>query len=180
MHSFSHYDPFNNTPSYLFDNQEHYLQPATAFSPTSYATPHQFPVDPRWFNTSFSGHATSAPHQFSPMTHSVITPPQLSTDLLSLSPSSTITPIPPLSGSRNRSRSMSNRFRSFNNPNTRLARPSSASAHGGNSNTAKDCEAIDRLLLLSLLGWSQLTVTQHGYAVVPQHVISSLPDQSRT
>jgi hypothetical protein len=136
MSSFSHYDPFN-TQSYLFENnnnnQEHYLQPATAFSPnSSYATPpHPFPVDPRWFNTSFSGHATSpAPHLFSPMTHSVITPPQLQTDLLSLSPSSTIAPIPPLSGSRNRSRSMSNRIRSFNPRPPAAARPSSGSARG--------------------------------------------------
>lgn len=136
MHSFSHYDPFN-TQSYLFDNnQEHYLQPTAPFSPPSYATPHPFPVDPRWFNTSFSGHATAAPHQFSPMTHSVITPPQLQTDLLSLSPSSTIAPIPPLSGSHNRPRSMSNRIRSFN-PSTRLARPSSGSARGPQNNNQR-------------------------------------------
>lgn len=121
MPHFSHYDPFNagqySTTS-LFDSQEHYLEPSTAspYSPSPYTTtPHPFPVDPRWFNTSFSAHAISAQHQFdSSMTHSVITPPQLETDLLSLSPSSTITPIPLLSGSRNRSSSMSNRIRSFN------------------------------------------------------------------
>jgi hypothetical protein len=139
MSSFSHYDPFN-TQSYLFDNnQEHYLQPLTG-PPTSYATPHQFPVDPRWFNNSFSAHptTTAAPHQFSPMTHSVITPPHLQTDLHSLSPSSTITPIPPLSGSRNRSRSMSNRIRSFNSSSTRpQQRPSSGSARGGAQNTQR-------------------------------------------
>lgn len=128
MPSFSHYDPFSvqTCSPTLFDNQNSYLQPV-AFSPLSYATPHPFPVDPRWYNTTFSGHA--APHQFSPMTHSVITPPP---DLLSLSPSSTIAPIPPLSGSRNRSRSMSNRIRSFN-PTARIPRQTSSgsSARGG-------------------------------------------------
>ena len=149
MHHFPHYDPFN-AASYstaLFDSQEHYLAPA-AFSPSSYATPHPFPVDPRWFNTSFSPHATAAPHQFSSMTHSVITPPHLQTDLLSLSPSSTIAPIPPLSGSRNRSRSMSNRIRSFNSS-TRLPRHSSGTSSARGTGTSQNTQRIARRATVS-------------------------------
>jgi hypothetical protein len=138
MHHLPHFDPFNSqaysTP--MFDSQEHYFQPAAAYSPTGYATTttHQFPVDPRWFNTSLSGHASAAPLQFSTLTLSDISPPHSQTDVLSLSPSSTIAPIP-LSGSRNRSRSMSNRIRSFNQA-TRLPRPSAASAtRAGPTNT---------------------------------------------
>lgn len=140
MPHFSHYDPYN-AASYstaLFDPQEAAYLDSAAFSP-SYATPtpHAFPVDPRWFNTSYSGHAIAAPHhdqqqQLSSFTHSVITPPDIQTDLLSLSPSSTIAPIPPLAGSRNRSRSMSNRIRSFN-PSTRLPRQSTGSARSSSS-----------------------------------------------
>lgn len=115
------YDPFNSHSyaSALFDPQDHYLQPA-AFSPTaSYAPTHPFPVDPRWFNnTSLSGHhsgAVTAPLQFSHIEHSDINHPHSQTDQLALSPSSTLAPIPPLSGFRNRSRSMSNRPRSLTN-----------------------------------------------------------------
>lgn len=121
MHSMSQFDPFNAQayPTTLFDAQEHYF-PHAAYSPTGYATTHQFPVDPRWFGPSLSGHASAAPLQLSSLSLSDISPPHSQTDVLALSPSSTIAPIP-LSGSRNRSRSMSNRPRSFN-PATRLQR----------------------------------------------------------
>lgn len=123
MHSLSQFDPFNAQAysNAMFDTQEHYFQPA-AYSPTGYATTHQFPVDPRWFSTSFSGHASAAPLHLSSLALSDISPPHSQTDVLTLSPSSTIAPIP-LSGSRNRSRSMSNRPRSFNTA-TRLPRQS--------------------------------------------------------
>jgi hypothetical protein len=136
----SHFDPFNSSyNTTYFDSQEHYLQPAVAYS-----SPHQFPVDPRWFNSSFSGHASAAPHYFSSMTHSDIISPPSPTDLLSLSPSSTIAPIPPLSRSRNRQSSMSNanpnsatnsRIRSFTRPGTRYQRQHSAtSSHVSTTN----------------------------------------------
>jgi len=135
MHSLSQFDPFNSqsysTP--LFDPQEHYLPPA-AFSPASYApAAHPFPMDPRWYNTSFSGHASAAPH-FSSVTCSDIISPHTQTDLLSLSPSSTITPIPPLSGTRNRQGSMSSRLHPFANPSRRLQRQSTT---GSATNTTQ-------------------------------------------
>ncbi|KAG8833387.1 hypothetical protein FRC18_003689 [Serendipita sp. 400] len=137
MHSLSQFDPFHSQAyptAALFEAQEHYFQPAV-YSPIGYATMHPFPVDPRWFNTSLSGHASAAPLPFSAITTSDnIIPPHTPTDVLSLSPSSTIAPIP-LSGSRDRSRSMSNRIRSLTNSSnnnntshaTRLSRQSTGS-----------------------------------------------------
>lgn len=185
MHSFSHYDPFN-AASYstaLFDNQDNYLQPAP-FSPSSYATPHPFPVDPRWFNSSFSGHATAAPHQFSPMTHSVITPPHLQTDLLSLSPSSTIAPIPPLSGSRNRSRSMSNRIRSFN-PSTRIPRQlSSGSARGpqriSRRSTVSSSPSVGGPLQSPIMGMQSSSSPTTSYLHSPTALEHEGPDSHET
>ncbi|KAG8836227.1 hypothetical protein FRC17_008963 [Serendipita sp. 399] len=173
MHSLSQFDPFHSqaySTAALFEAQEHYFQPAV-YSPIGYATMHPFPVDPRWFNTSLSGHASAAPLPFSAITTpDNIIPPHTPTDVLSLSPSSTIAPIP-LSGSRDRSRSMSNRIRSLTNTSTSTSNNNTTHATRLSRQSTGPSQRITRRATVS----SPSVAAQHVQTPSALHSPTALP-----